>query len=84
MLHECGDRSTNGGRRERMKTRERMWMTDLNLVHEGLGHEVLVLRNIPAVYADGEVLGHVSRLYRVDDRLLHVLGEHLASNPKRS
>lgn len=58
--------------------------TDLDLVHEGLGHEVLVLRNVPAVYADGEVLGHVPRFHRFDDRLLHVLREHLTSNDARS
>ena len=65
---------------EDKKTR---WI-DLDLVHEGLGHEVLVLRHVPAVYADGEVLGHVPGLHRVDDSLLHVLREHLRSDDVRS
>lgn len=51
--------------------------TDLDFVHEFLGHEVLVLSHIPPVHTDGQVLGHVPRLHCLNDSLLHVLREHL-------
>ena len=50
---------------------------------QGLGSEELVLCDLAAMDADGQVLGHVAGLDRLDDRSLHVLMSKRVSGSSR-